>query len=168
MNTIINPVERAEFWKNRLVALASKYAEPNQQDERRAACRRLWIDDWKQMRAEQETGECAEVDGFWSQPFRVAVRDLEAVAAGMAAAQEPESPYVAKLRSQIVKEKNDDIRILQEALAAAEAECAAARKLLVKPVARDGSDIWGRFVTETVGNDATRARLGLPKIGEGK
>lgn len=63
---------------------------------------------------------------------------------------------------------SEDVYKLRQALAAAEAECAAARKTLVRTSEGADAQRWGQFVTETVGNDATRARLGLGKIGEAR
>jgi hypothetical protein len=88
-------------------------------------------------------------------PLAVVLGELREVMKGPTE-KEPESPYVAKLNSQIVKELGDDIRILKEALAAAEAECAEWREDCV------------RLVPAANANDATRERLGLGKIGEAK
>ena len=56
----------------------------------------------------------------------------------------------------------------EEALSAAEAECAAARLLQPQRMTMGQADRWDRFVISQKDNDATRARLGLGMIGEAR
>lgn len=155
----MTPQERAEFWRKRLVDHAMNYANPK--EIRREAYKRLFVMDWRQMSQEQFKGECADLGHLWERSVgvdaRAAIYDLQALGTG---AKIPEEE-----RRCLPPFETD---ILREALAAAEAECAAARKTLVRTSAGADAQRWGQFVTEMVGNDATRARLGLPKIGEGK
>jgi hypothetical protein len=74
----------------------------------------------------------------------------------------------------------DDLDALRQALAAAEAECAAARTALSPPplqMAGPNDNIvlqplparrWADLRQAANANDATRARLGLGKIGEAR